>query len=986
MNQFDGNDMGDELVDQALEAQQKARDTFKRTKGRLVRNSKKTSEKSRTKKGAAKKATKAAGKAAKKAAVAVKKVGSALVKLIATHPLIALIVIVCLALFFLLIFILTNNNSIFSVLLKLDALANLEDTKERVANTLNDDADWRFYYNKLLPEEQYDYIYFGNTNIPEKTGDDEVLGLYNYIVLAYKQALNAFTEDLGNLEQYHYDKFGSDGSSVSIEEFEKINYETPMSTNDIVDWIASANLSVTDPSAAQKYLDGSNVYYENGGNGSYYDRIIKFREGQTDYGKTPNKNFDYLVLDEKEDDDGKEVLELRERYVLNLDLSYLANHDTLVGDIEVDGTFKKESEITNIINYLIAGMDVATCGISPSGGYLDFVSATIGNEDVFDPALKFKGKFTMTGLLDFLFGGDSDALEYALYMNPKKKVEFKFGDVTHEEVLTILDTTACEVKCLDGTLRAGAGPYGEDVYEYYIVMKSPIDTDRLLWSMFVSDAARSYTYQNIFKTQIHKYQGSYYEVYSMFEPGNATLERGWFSKLKRSWMNFWDPENDEGLARAKTADATEIRKYLYGLNFEERNDPDEMDYFKEAWDNAESNENKEYKRMLEQSYLVDLNGDGCTTYDDFWGVLNETYYSFQMRPLYKCDYFEEALGIENMKSKHNLMHDGYGANFSEISENPYKCLWHRIFKNDDNSNCTSCIQKSGGIECNCSLSGINCTDWASDWAPQCPGCSVLGFCGALAQRSTGGKIKIEYIRDPKPEFAPIISISEKEYKEHINNDEPLYFEEGSDLGAHLSELQGNDKVDLKTNYNRRGWGEINSANKFYFSYYEFWGEYALKEEWADTKISGETVDSDSSWDEGSADLIEFTPNPEIIEEFETLQEISEEDNRTRWEQWAEAKKNGEAYAADYRAVSVLSELYKKKYYYHNLLNMDSYYADYYSEENFDRPLASEYAKSDGTLDTAAFDKSITSEDAEDTAFYNRNVNLASGSDSGAPSE
>ena len=946
--------LSDELnddVQSTTEAVKKAAQAPKKAK-QAVDNAKKTAK-------VAKKAGKAAAKAGKAAAKAGAKFLQAIGKLIvATFPWSLLVILIILLIIVVLYMIF--NNPIFNILVKLFQGPSVDDIREYIQNTQNDPDDWRFAYNKMLPEEQYAYIYFGNH--PSKTGEGkEVSGLADYIIKAYEDARKAFEQDLGDIEAYHDTYFNAGGSTLTIDDvYPHAVKSEDGSADDLwnedqinADLGGTRVIDTHEEWFESPHTTASGVYVR-----SKMQKYIKKLKSTKGLSKYKGGYFDYLVM--KEPEEGQILPTMVRRLTLNLDLTYLANHDTLVGDLDqaLDGKIVKESELTNVVTYLIAGMNVATCDISPSKGYLDFLKKTIGNPDVFNPSNKFKGKTTIPGILGAIISGADDIKEYSLYTSAK--VKFKYNGKVKTERMGILDTTACEVVVLEGTKAPYTGKYGEEVYQYYIVLKNPVDTDRLLWAMFVSDAAKTVTYKGIFNKVAQAYQGSYYDMYSIFEPLNAEIEENFFLRFFSSWSASDLP----ALAFAKYADAEEIRKYLYGLSQEEVEKGSK--YFQKLWDAAEKKD-KKYKQMLTDYYLVDKNQDGEITYEDYTGLLNETYYTFHMRPLYKCD------ASWDITQKHNAAHDGYGVNNAEDCQE--KCLKHRLFPSSEE--CDACLRKNGGYECSCELGGVNCVEWASDWPPECPDC------GKFAQRALHGKVKVEYVRDPKPEFATLITISEEEYKEKID----------VDIGSSLAAVKGNGKVDLTTNYNRYGYGdnydpsfetehytkkpeesafhESDGKKKYFFSVYEFYGEYALGEKWERPETNQQ------NFHEGNSDLIVFNPDESRLKEFESMQEISEMYNREQWNKWAAAMSDPEKekIPANYRAVSILSALYKRKYYYHNLLNSDSYEAGMFDEENgYERPVASrDYDPENPGAYKEEFDKNFTSNDEDDTAYYGRNL-------------
>lgn len=911
----------------------------------------------------AKKAGKAAVKAGKAAAKTGAKFFQAIGKLIvATFPW-SLLVIGVLLLIIIVLYMIFNS-PIFNILVKLFQGPSVDDIREYIENTKNDPDDWRFSYNKMLPEEQYAYIYFGNHPSSNGGKGKEVSGLADYIIQAYIDARKAFEQDLGDIETYHETFFGeSGGSTLTIDDVYPHAVKSKDGSTDDLWTEDQINAYLGDAKVVGSHEDWfesahttpSGVYVR-----SKMEKYIKKLKSSKGLSKYKGGFFDYLIMEEPPE--GETLPVMQRRLTLNLDLTYLANHDTLVGDIQdaADGKIVKESDLTNVVTYLIAGMNVATCDISPSKGYLDFLKKTIGNPDVFNPSNKFKGNVTIPGVLGAIINGATDVKQYSLFTSAK--VKFKYNGKTKTEKMGILDTTACEVVVLEGTKASYTGKYGEEVYQYYIVLKNPVDTDRLLWAMFVSDAAKTVTYKGIFNKIAQAYQGSYYDMYSIFEPLNAEIQENFFTRF----FTHWSASDAPALSFAKYADAEQIRKYLYGLTQEEVEKKD--DYFKELWEVSIEKDPK-YVQMLTDYYLVDKNQDGEITYEDYTGLLNETYYTFHMRPLYKCD----ASG--DITERHNLAHDGYGVH--DATEASDKCLKHKIFEPDEGEICDACMRKSGGYECSCEKSGVNCAEWANDWPPECPDC------GKFAQRALHGKIKVEYVRDPKPEFAALITISEEEYKEKIK----------VDIGSSLVAVKGNNKVDLTTNYNRYGYGdnydpdfktehytkkpeesafhESDGKKKYFFSVYEFYGEYALGEKW------NEIEDTPENFHKGDADLIEFNPDESKLKEFESLQEISEVYNREQWSKWAAAMSDStaEKIPADYRAVSILSALYKRKYYYHNLLNSDSYEAGMFDEDKgYERPIASrDYDPDNPENYKEEFDKNFTSDDEEDTAFYGRNM-------------
>jgi hypothetical protein len=403
------------------------------------------------------------------------------------------------------------------------------------------------------------------------------------------------------------------------------------------------------------------------------------------------------------------------------------------------------------------------------------------------------------------------------------------------------------------------------------------------------------------------------------------------------------------------------------------------------WEDADNDEKmKNYKTMLTTRYLVDKNNDGVQDYNDYTGLLNETYYTYVMRPLYKCD------KNDDMKDRHNAAHDGFGLN--ENSTDYDRCLWHKIFKSesivDANGDiCNACARKNGGYEATESdLGGVRAAEWASDWPAKCPDCE------ALAQHTLSGKVYVEYVRDPKPEFATLITISEDEYKEKIAGTK-------TDIAGKLAAVKGNEKVDLTTNYNRYGYGDNyesksyittegndpvtdagyvvpdasafsdGETKRYYFSVYEFYGEYALGETYTAPKNSS----SITSASEGTKDAIEFNPDESKLKEFESLQEISEDYNRELWENWAKSVESGETVPANYRAVTILSALYKRKYYYNNMLATDSLQAGLYNEDVYDRPIANDYGtEDDPETYNKNFNEDHSSDDESDTALYGKN--------------
>lgn len=165
--------------------------------------------------------------------------------------------------------------------------------------------------------------------------------------------------------------------------------------------------------------------------------------------------------------------------------------------------------------------------------------------------------------------------------------------------------------------------------------------------------------------------------------------------------------------------------------------------------------------------------------------------------------------------------------------------------------------------------------------------------------------------------------------------------------------------------------ESDGKKKYVFSVYEFYGEYALGEKWE--KIE----ENQKNFHEGNSDLIEFNPDESKLKEFKSMQEISEEYNREQWNKWAAAMSDPEKerIPANYRAVSILSALYKRKYYYHNLLNSDSYEAGMFDEDNgYERPVANrDYNPENPEAYKEEFDKNFTSTDSRDTAYYDRNL-------------
>lgn len=904
------------------------------------------------------------------------------------------IVIVLVVALIVAVFYMIKNNTIFVVLHHL--FPNENDIKEFINNTRNNPDDWRFQYNRMLPEEQYKYIYCGNH--PSRDGGEgkEVDGLADYIIKAYIDARKAFEQDLGDIKDYHTQYFENMGKTATIDDVYPHSYVAGTDTDDLwtiddinyyidsngigvaenrngdyadhTDWYKKGHLCVDDGIVVRKRME------------EYIKKLEKFRSNGKKYSCG---YFDYLIFEEPLPTDGSLPI-LKARAVLNIDLTYLANHDILVGDIEqaLDGKIVKDSELTNVVTYLIAGMDVATCEISPSKGYLDFLKKTIGNEAVWNQSNKYKGTFSFTGFLGALLRsaeGDIDSLKYSLYTQATVKYKVSETSWTKRQKMGILDTTACEVVIMQGAEETFLDKYDKPVYQYYIVLKNPVDTDRLLWAMFVSDAAKTVTYEGIFNKICQAYQGSYYDMYCVFEPINAAIERNWFLK----YIIGFDASASTApsLAFAQWADSDEIRKYLYGLNEEEVEEED--DYFKKLWEEAEGDDkDKKYITMLKQQYLVDKNNDGTIDYNDYTGLLNETYFEFYMRPLYKCD------ASIDLKKKHNAAHDGYGLNTLGNEGDYDKCLWHKIFPSGADT-CNACLRKNGGYEETPeNLGGIHCAEWASDWPPKCPDCEKL------AQHTLTGKVYVEYVRNPEPEFAPFITISKDEYKEKILGESTG---DSADIGVVLTALKGNGKVDLKTNYNRYGYGDNYDAKstittegndpltdghhivpdesafrdsdekRYYFSLYEFYGEYALKESY----VAPDGADDVDNAHQGTLDLVEFNPDESLLKEFESKQEISETYNRELWKKWASS--NGTT-PANYRAVSVLSALYKRKYYYHNLLAIDTLEAGYYDEENgYERPIANNY----GTEDDAAtynenFDKDHTSDDENDTALYGKN--------------
>lgn len=837
---------------------------------------------------------------------------------------------------------------------------------------------------------------------------------------------------------------------------------------------------------------------------------------------------------------------IKERYLLNLDLTYLANYELLCPELNPDGkfAFAKNSQMMNTVNYLIAGMDVATCNISPAWGYLDFLSKTIGHEEVFNSSLRFSDQFRGGYISDngqfgwfvkFIIEPDvvestddrkpeqyprlayllQDELElrhdlpalkedealaenddggpvhYRKVNDPKKATDVEkpdfcksyvwiesnesgpeegndagntapdeegmdsAGDPIHESNhMGILDMAGAEVVAMKGAFL-GYDMYGVPCYQYYIKITDPIDTDRLLWSMLVSDSAKTMTYNGIWDTLTLAYQGSYYEAYQCFEPLSASIVQGkvsWLEKVGKAIDNFFatyvfgeDKQKEETLSLARAADADQIRRYLYGLTPEEARDEihlitDEKgdaikredgsvytvkDYFEVLYERGEAN--KLDKALLYSDLLVDKNRDGEITYDDYMGIMNETYFSYTPRFLYQCDYLSgELSGIESLKNCHNLMHDSYGVSVGDwqalADDNNTqiitRCLYHQ-YNDDGLDNCAECLRLNGGIEAEPEqLGGTAAYRWAQDMPALCPDCEQdraanQGATSSYVQKSWSGRPKIEYVRNSEPEFCDIISISEEEYISYINNDAtPLSFEK-EDIGLAFMELEGNKKVDLATNYNRQGYGynptaTMNSEDSqtapqpanttesnigvitnpdgsevdlgdtpeynYYFSEYEWYAELGSDEKWVKLKdvdsatgsagdgfsekisltgyIDEETeeeihpvTNSYDEWEElvsshGHPELLTHASVKSLSDLFDSKQRIAADYNRQKWVDYTKKTKlrsNASDNIRDYRAVSLQSALYQRKYNYDNLLNYDTYKSGFWDEGNGHEP-------------------------------------------------
>ena len=846
---------------------------------------------------------------------------------------------------------------------------------------------------------------------------------------------------------------------------------------------------------------------------------------------------------------------IKERYLLNLDLTYLANYELLCPELNPDGkfAFAKNSQMMNTVNYLISGMDIATCNISPAWGYLDFLSKTIGHEDVFNASLRFTEQFKNNYISDngqfgwfvkfvlepkeikdtedrkpeqyprlayllsdelelrhdvpvwnenasladndeggpvhyrkvedptFPTGIDKpDFCEAYVWIEsneggpedvndagnaaPNKDGQDMYGDPIHESnLMGVLDMAGAEIVAMKGAFL-GYDMYGIPCYQYYIKITDPIDTDRLLWSMLVSDAAKTMTYNGVWDTVTAAYQGSYYEAYQCFEPLSAATIRGevsWLDSFASGISNFWSKlfgngENatDDTLSMAKYADADQIRRYLYGLSPEEADDgihlvtdasgkplDDEhgehyavKDYFKALYEKGIANEFD--KKLLYSDYMVDKNRDGKIDYQDYTGILNETYFSYTPRFLYQCDYLSDSyMGVESLRNCHNLYHDSYGLTEGEWQETCHndkqiKCLYHQYNTGDGAENCAECLRLNGGLEAPADqLGGISAYRWAQDLPPTCPDCDAGEGTASYVQKAWSGRPKIEYVRNSEPEFCDIISISEEEYIKYIDNDAKPLSTPNEDIGYGLMELVGNKKVDLATNYNRQGYGynpdassdseqgAVNNQNpggnqssgqitnpdgtivdlgdkpeyNYYFSEYEWYAELGSDEKWIKLKDSGDdngdgisekmsltgyvleekeeeihpVTNSYDAWDtvvganstlpgEASSELVTHSTIKSLSDQFESRQRIAADYNRQKWIDYTKKKASSssgsgsnesgggsgseeEESVRDYRAVSLLSALYHRKYTYDNLLNYDTYKSGYWDEGNGHEP-------------------------------------------------
>ena len=1060
--------MGDQFEKKVNEAPEKIQKTIgnakkaKKYSDRIKNAARKRKGHSAVRNGA--KAAKAGAKAGAKAASGIVKILKAIGHFfVVTFPYGLLVVAL-----FIVVLVLIELGPVTAFIHKVKE-ATLADIKKQIQATLGDTGDYRFQYNRLLPEQQYYYLYYGATPADGTSTSEQTLGIADLIAEAYDSALRCFRGNLGNLMLYHTTYFGAD----NLKSIDNVN---PAWTASQIESYVS-DVKVTEDMILYPQSYGSKNFEET--YDYYSQRFFNTREGQNivvlrngkEYtvesgwdGTTYKGGFlDYFVFkpdDETETDnpeateeekkDSKEAPEITQRLVLNIDLTYLANHDTLCGSLlDIGGRkINKKSELTNLVTYIMSGANIATCEISPSTGYLDFFDKTIRKSDMFDQSKKFKSNgITLGSLWRRLFDGEQSLEEYSLFN--KVKVKYKYNKKIKKETTGVLDTTSCEVVILPNTIYEGiTGPLGEPVCQYYIKIADPVDTDRLLWSMLVSDAAKTTSYKGLQKYLCSPYQGSYYEAYTVFEPSNATINS---TPLKLLDFLFGSGSADALINKtdlwAVTADRDGIRRYLYGLSEDDLANDKTKNYFKNLWEDAQNDSETFFAKLwrfsltknpaeffknyenslnrqiddLQNRYLVDKNNDGTLDYNDYTGILNESYYTYTMRPLYRCD------ANISKTDRHNLTHDGvYSISY---------CLYHKTFGptavwpgsnkkapenvedlilNEDGSVpdgiCELCVSKSNPEAPVSDKGGLKCSEWASDYPPECPTCS------ALAQRQLFGKIKLEYIRAAKPEFTNMVTISEDEYwKKVVGKPKPSSSNSDggvvADLGAYLLKVEGNKIMDLDTNYNRVGfannWDE-SAANashtltvdgndvtidsnlakeeafstedspRVYFDMTEFYGEYGVAHSFSSPESSV------TNYFEGTKDLVEFSTDESKLEEFESRQEISADYNLKLYENWLKAKTGeieGDSSAVPkYRALTLLNAIERRKYSYIMYLNSDSYDAGLFDESNgYEIPVSpinnmvitkeEIENKTFSEENKKEFDKEFSGEDESDTAFY-----------------